>query len=38
MQSDTAAREQQIFVMVAGCLMVGLILFGVLELLDMFRI
>jgi hypothetical protein len=38
MQSDTVAREQRIFVMVAGCLMVGLILFGVLEMLDVFRI
>jgi hypothetical protein len=38
MQSDTAAREQRIFIMVAGCLMVGLILFGVLEMLDVFRI
>jgi len=38
MQSEMSAREQRIFVMVAGCLMVGLILFGVLELLDVFRI
>lgn len=37
MQSDTT-REAQIFTLVAGCLMVGLILFGVLELMDVFRI
>lgn len=32
MQENTG--EDHVFTMVAGCLMVGLILFGVLELLD----
>jgi hypothetical protein len=37
MQGD-AAREAQTFTLVAGCLMVGLILFGVLELLNVVHV
>jgi hypothetical protein len=37
MASDLA-REQKIFSLVAGCLMVGLILFGVLELMNVIHI
>ena len=37
MQGDTA-REVQRFTLFAGCLMVGLILFGVLELLNVVHI
>jgi hypothetical protein len=38
MQGDDTERENRIFTLVAGCLMVGLILFGVLELMDVFRV
>jgi len=37
MQGDTA-REAQMFTLVAGCLMVGLILFGVLELFNVVHV
>jgi len=37
MASDTA-RETQVFTMVVGCLMVGLILFGFLELLNVVHV
>jgi len=38
MQGDGTEREARIFTLVVGCLMAGLILFGVLELLDVFRV
>lgn len=37
MRSDTK-REAEVFTLVAGCLMVGLILFGVLELLNVVHV
>jgi len=37
MQTDTK-RQNDIFRLVAGCMMVAAILFGVLELLDVIRV
>jgi hypothetical protein len=37
MQGDNA-RERQVFSLFAACLMIGLILFGLLELMDVIHI